>query len=161
MQSGDAANLHLQQYLRLFNPSLLFLLSTSCSFNWDACSHSKITKQEYLSRSNEYLSSNHVNHLISVCSYIYSQRDCMTCLAWYSCKTCTSHGMNGKATRFSLWAQLGTGLVCTSVTSSPEHRFVWQTKPFTYVNISRMGLGEEWRTFRRERRIIRRVVCSL
>lgn len=103
MKSGDVPNLHLLQHLRVLNPPVLFLLSTSCAFNWDACLHSNITKQEYLSRSNEYLPSNHVNHLISVCLYTYSNVTAQCAWLGIHAKSRTSHGENGKAS----WEDLG------------------------------------------------------
>lgn len=107
MQFGGARHLHLLQHLRMLKPRVLFLLSASRAFNWSIHIRSKITKQECLSRGKEYLPSNHVNHLISVCLNTYSD-----VTAWHDsfgihAKSRMSHRENGKAT----WEDLGNTAV--------------------------------------------------
>lgn len=91
----------------MLKPPVLFLLSASPAFNWNVHMHSKITKQECLSRSNEYLPSNHANHLIWVCLYTYSNRTAWHDSLGIQAKSHMSHLKNGKAT----WKDLGSTAV--------------------------------------------------
>lgn len=118
---------------------MLFLLSTSCAFNWDACIHSEITKQEYLSKSNEYLPSNRVNRLISVCLYTYSNVTAWRASLGIHAKSCMSHGENGKTAQEALGraaAWEGQHAV------TPGSR--WQGLPGGWFPLRRGCVGVHW-----------------